>query len=85
MSMDRCKGYVVFVPDEQLENLGMISVFPVSNQTNLNATMMGGWMLSIPESSANKELAWELLTILLEPEALAPMLHDLDIFQHKNQ
>jgi multiple sugar transport system substrate-binding protein len=65
-----------FVPDEQLENLGMIPMFPVSNQTNQNATLMGGWMLSIPESSVNKDLAWELLTIMLEPEVLAPMLHD---------
>jgi multiple sugar transport system substrate-binding protein len=65
-----------FMPDEQLENLGMIPMFPVSNQTNQNATMMGGWMLSIPESSANKDLAWELFTIMLEPEVLAPMLHD---------
>jgi multiple sugar transport system substrate-binding protein len=65
-----------FVPDEQLENLGMIPMFPVSNQTNQNATMMGGWMLSIPESSAYKDLAWELLTIMLEPKVLVPMLHD---------
>ena len=65
-----------FVPDEQIENLGIIPMFPVSNQTNQNATMMGGWMLSIPESSVNKDLAWELLTIMLEPEVLAPMLHE---------
>jgi multiple sugar transport system substrate-binding protein len=65
-----------FISDEQLENLGMIPMFPKSNQTNQNATLMGGWMLSIPESSVNKDLAWELLTIMLEPEVLAPMLHD---------
>jgi multiple sugar transport system substrate-binding protein len=65
-----------FVSDEQIEDLGMIPMFPVSNQTNQNATMMGGWMLSIPESSANKDLAWELLTIMVEPEVLAPMLHE---------
>jgi maltose-binding protein MalE len=59
------------IPDERLKDLG-----PVSDQTNQNATIMGGWMLSIPESSANKDLAWELLTIMLEPEVLAPMLHD---------
>ena len=33
-------------------------------------------MLSIPESSVNKDLAWELLTIMLEPEVLAPMLYE---------
>jgi multiple sugar transport system substrate-binding protein len=65
-----------FISDEQLDNLGMIPMFPISNQTNQNATLMGGWMLSIPESSVNKDLAWELLTIMLEPGVLAPMLHD---------
>jgi multiple sugar transport system substrate-binding protein len=54
----------------------MVPMFPVSNQSNQNATMMGGWMLSIPESSVNKDLAWELLTIMIEPEVLAPMLHE---------
>jgi multiple sugar transport system substrate-binding protein len=44
-----------FVPDELIENLGMVPMFPVSNQSNQNATMMGGWMLSIPESSVNKD------------------------------
>ena len=64
------------IPDERLKDLGMIPMFPVSDQTNQNATIMGGWMLSIPESSVNKDLAWELLTIILEPEVLATMLHE---------
>ena len=51
-------------------------MFPLSHQTNENTTMMGGWMLSIPESSVNKDLAWELLTIMLESEVLAPVLHE---------
>jgi multiple sugar transport system substrate-binding protein len=65
-----------FVPNEQIENLGMIPMFLVSNQTSQNATMMGGWMLSIPESSVNKDLEWELLTIMLEADVLAPVLHE---------
>ena len=58
------------------EKIGMIPMFPVpsnSNSTN-TSTLMGGWILSIPETSQNKELAWELLTIMLEPEVLIPML-----------
>jgi multiple sugar transport system substrate-binding protein len=35
---------------------------------------MGGWELSIPQSSKNKNLAWELTTLMLEPDVLAPML-----------
>jgi multiple sugar transport system substrate-binding protein len=38
--------------------------------------MMGGWVLSIPETSQNKDLAWELLTIMVEPETLTPMLEE---------
>jgi multiple sugar transport system substrate-binding protein len=36
--------------------------------------MMGGWILSIPETSQNKDLAWELLTTMVQPDVLAPML-----------
>ena len=31
-----------YISDKQLENLGMIPMFPISNQTNQNATLMGG-------------------------------------------
>ena len=57
------------------EKIGMIPMFPVPNISNTNtSTLMGGWLLSIPETSQNKELAWELITIMLEPEVLIPML-----------
>jgi multiple sugar transport system substrate-binding protein len=35
---------------------------------------MGGWLLSIPVSSKNKDLAWELITLALEPDRLTPWL-----------
>jgi multiple sugar transport system substrate-binding protein len=56
------------------QNVGMLSMFPVPNATDKTATMMGGWILSIPETSTNKDLSWELLTIMLEPDVLSPML-----------
>ncbi|HEU5461442.1 MAG TPA: extracellular solute-binding protein [Nitrososphaeraceae archaeon] len=57
------------------EKIGMIPMFPVPNTQNTNtSTLMGGWLLSIPETSQNKELSWELLTIMLEPNVLIPML-----------
>jgi multiple sugar transport system substrate-binding protein len=52
----------------------MLPVFPVPNQNNMTATMMGGWILSIPETSKNKDLSWELLTLMVEPNVLTPML-----------
>jgi multiple sugar transport system substrate-binding protein len=65
-------------PREQWSNLtqsvGMLPMFPVPNENNKTATMMGGWILSIPETSTNKDLSWELLTIMLQPEVLSTML-----------
>lgn len=61
--------------DTLKEKIGMIPMFPVPNSSNTNSsTLMGGWLLSIPETSQNKELSWELLTIMLEPNVLIPML-----------
>jgi len=56
------------------QRIGMIPAFPVPKVGDTSATMMGGWMLSIPETSTNKDLAWELLTIMVQPDVLAPML-----------
>src|SRR5688572_20767547 len=65
-------------PREQWSNftqsVGMLPMFPVPDENNKTATMMGGWILSVPETSTNKDLSWELLTIMLEPEVLSPML-----------
>jgi multiple sugar transport system substrate-binding protein len=66
-------------PREQWPNIdqrvGMLPMFPVPNEdNNKTATMMGGWILSIPETSKNKDLSWELLTLMVEPEVLTPML-----------
>jgi multiple sugar transport system substrate-binding protein len=68
-----------FPPAEQKvsnfeKKIGFIPMFPVPNKGNQTLTMMGGWVLSIPTVSENKELAWELITIMLEPRILAPWL-----------
>lgn len=56
------------------KKVGFLPMFPVPNQGNSSATMMGGWLLAIPETSRNKDLAWELITIILEPKILVPYL-----------
>ena len=56
------------------KKIGMIPMFPVPKEGDTSATMMGGWMLGIPTTSSNKALSWELLTIMLQPDVLAPML-----------
>lgn len=62
---------------QDIENrIGMIPMFPIPEEGMPSSTMMGGWVLSIPETSQNKDLAWELLTIMVEPETLSPMLQE---------
>jgi multiple sugar transport system substrate-binding protein len=56
------------------KNVGMIPMFPVPKSGDTSATMMGGWMLGIPQTSTNKALSWELLSIMVQPDVLAPML-----------
>ena len=56
------------------QELGFIPMFPVPNQTIPTSTMMGGWELAIPSTSQNGELAWELITIMAQPEILGPFL-----------
>ena len=56
------------------QQVGFIPMFPVPNQTIPTSTMMGGWELAIPSTSQNSDLAWELVTIMAEPEILGPFL-----------
>ena len=54
------------------QKVGFIPGFPVPNEGNESATIMGGWLLSIPAISRNKDLAWELISLILQPKILAP-------------
>jgi multiple sugar transport system substrate-binding protein len=36
--------------------------------------MMGGWEFSIPKTSTHKDLAWELIKIMLERKILSPFI-----------
>ena len=58
------------------QEVGFIPMFPVPNQTIQTSTMMGGWELAIPSTSQNSDLAWELITIMAEPEILGPFLQE---------
>jgi multiple sugar transport system substrate-binding protein len=53
-------------------SVGFLPMFPVADGTNRSATMMGGWELSVANKSKNKDLAWELITIMLEPKLITP-------------
>jgi multiple sugar transport system substrate-binding protein len=54
--------------------LGFLPLFPIPAGENQTSTLMGGWELTIPKSSIHKDLAWELLTIILKPDLLGPWL-----------
>jgi multiple sugar transport system substrate-binding protein len=59
------------------QNVGFLPVYPVPNKNiQTTSTMMGGWEFAVPQSSKYKDLAWELITIILEPSILAPWLAD---------
>jgi multiple sugar transport system substrate-binding protein len=59
------------------QKVGFIPMFPVPNQTISTSTMTGGWELAIPNTSQNSDLAWELITIMAQPEVLGPFLQEM--------
>jgi multiple sugar transport system substrate-binding protein len=65
-------------PPEQRPTLqaraGFIPAFPVPNQSYKTTTLMGGWELGVPQASKNKDLAWELITLMVDPQVLTPWL-----------
>jgi multiple sugar transport system substrate-binding protein len=54
------------------QKVGFFPTFPVPNLNNSGSTLLGGWLLGVPQTSANKGLAWELITIILDPEIMTP-------------
>ena len=56
------------------QQIGMIPMFPVPDENATTSTIMGGWLLSIPENSKYKDLSWELIETMLEPQILSSML-----------
>ena len=67
----------IFPPEQRknLENLVGFEPFPISsNETSQSSTLMGGWELAIPAPATHKDLAWELVTIMMEPKILSPWL-----------
>ena len=54
------------------QQVGFFPMFPVPSLNNSSSTLLGGWLLSVPQTSTNKDLAWELITIIEEPEIMTP-------------
>jgi multiple sugar transport system substrate-binding protein len=54
--------------------IGFQPLYPVPDRQNQTTTLLGGWELGIPTTSKNKDLAWELISIMVEPKILTSML-----------
>jgi multiple sugar transport system substrate-binding protein len=54
------------------QKVGFFPGFPVPAAGNQSTTLLGGWLLTIPSTSKNKDLAWELITLVVQPKIPAP-------------
>ena len=59
---------------QEIDNIGFIPMFPVPDNKTKSSTLMGGWELSIPVTSSHKNVTWEIIERMLEPEILSPWL-----------
>jgi multiple sugar transport system substrate-binding protein len=56
------------------QKIGFVPAFPVPGGVNRTSTLMGGWELAVPQTSPNKALAWELITLMTSPSIMTPWL-----------
>ena len=62
------------VPKQKLSDVGFIPAFPTPDNKTKTSTLIGGWEFGIPKTSSHKDLAWELIQIMLEPGILTPWI-----------
>lgn len=78
MNIEALQHHVPFLSASQQsafeDKVGMLPMFPIPDLNHSSSTLLGGWQLGIPNSSRNKDLAWELITIMMEPNIITPML-----------
>jgi multiple sugar transport system substrate-binding protein len=70
-------GYFANEEGSEFEDMiGFIPMFPVPSPESKSSTLMGGWELAIPITSKHKEIAWELIEAILDPETLGPWIQE---------
>jgi multiple sugar transport system substrate-binding protein len=63
------------LPKEEFgKNIQFIPMFPVPNNETQTSTLTGGWQFNIPVTSSHKNLAWELIELMLQPQILSPWI-----------
>src|SRR5215217_6203879 len=61
-------------PQKELNNIQFIPMFPLPNNKTQTSTLMGGWQFNIPVTSSHKNLAWELIELILQPQVFSPWI-----------
>ena len=56
--------------------------YPVPHKGIQTTTVIGGWELSIPQTSKKKDLAW-VSSLMVKPDIIAPMPAKTGYFQHR--
>jgi multiple sugar transport system substrate-binding protein len=72
--MIEASSMAFYLPKQELNNIQFIPMFPVPNNKTQTSTLMGGWQFNIPVSSSHKNLAWELIELILQPQVLSPWI-----------
>jgi multiple sugar transport system substrate-binding protein len=60
-----------YLPKQELDNIRFIPMFPVPSNETQTSTLTGGWQFNIPVSSSHKDLAWELIELMLQPQVFS--------------
>ena len=86
--MNEWKILITLVLSLSLDATGLDKTVPlyhylVPHKGIQTTTVIGGWELSIPQTSKKKDLAWELITLMVKPDIIAPMLAKTGYFQHR--
>ena len=63
-----------YLPKQELDNIQFIPMFPVPSNETQTSTLTGGWQFNIPVTSSHKDLAWELIELMLQPQVFSPWI-----------
>jgi multiple sugar transport system substrate-binding protein len=72
--MIEASSMAFYLPKQELNNIQFIPMFPVPSNETQTSTLMGGWQFNIPVTSSHKNLAWELIELILQPQVLSPWI-----------
>jgi len=60
-----------YLPKQELDNIRFIPMLPAPSNETQTSTLTGGWQFNIPVTSSHKDLAWELIELMLQPQVFS--------------